>query len=184
MKATITAVLTDAEARSDQPSEVSGKLKDPIMQTLSLVRAAGGTVINPANLFWEYSLVGQELLRAPSVFNFYSPLTPLPENPGKFGPEFQLYAPSFAIARANFLYRFFNGEFNSMIKLDITPYVNVAGDPTALLNLVDATLLQGRMSATARQAIGASLLATTDKKQRAITALYLTAITADFTVQQ
>lgn len=184
MKATISAVLTDPEARTDQPSDTSGKLKDPILQSLSLVRAAGGTVINPANLFWEYSLLGEELLRSPSVFNFFSPLTPLPDNPGKFGPEFQLYAPSLAIARANFMYRFFNGEFNSMIKLDLTPYVNAAGDPTALLNLVDATLLQGRMSATARQAIGASLLATTDKKQRAITALYLTAITADFTVQQ
>lgn len=184
MKATITAVLTDPEARAGQPTGISGKLKDPILQSLSLVRAAGGTVINPANLFWEYSLLGEELLRSPSVFNFFSPLTPLPENPGKFGPEFQLYAPSLAIARANFMYRFFNGEFNSMIRVDITPYVNVAGDPTALLNLVDATLLQGRMSATARQAIGASLLATTDNKQRAITALYLTAITADFTVQQ
>ncbi|UGQ47755.1 DUF1800 domain-containing protein [Massilia endophytica] len=184
MKATITAILTDAEARQDQPGDISGKLKDPILQTLALVRAMGGSVTNPNNLFWEYSLLGEKLLNAPSVFSFFSPLTPLPDNPGRFGPEFQLYAPALAVARANFIHRLLNGEFGGMIQLDITPYVNVAGDPTALLNLVDATLLQGRMSPTARQAIASSVSATSDKRQRAITALYLTAITADFTVQQ
>ncbi|HEY1147223.1 MAG TPA: hypothetical protein VGF27_01540, partial [Pseudoduganella sp.] len=64
------------------------------------------------------------------------------------------------------------------------PFVAVAGNPTTLLNLVDATLLQGRMSPSARAAIGDTVSRTTDLKQRAITALYLTAITAEFAVQQ
>ncbi|SFV01953.1 DUF1800 domain-containing protein [Pseudoduganella namucuonensis] len=182
LKATLTAILTDPEAR--QESATRGKLKDPILHSLSLIRALDGTVLNPNNLFWEYFLLGQKLLNAPSVFNFYSPMTRLPGTTDKFGPEFQLYAPAQAVARANFLYQFIAGNAGSMVSLDIAPFVNAAGDATALLNLVDAKLLQGRMSAAARAAIAASVAATADKKQRAITALYLTAITAEFAVQQ
>ncbi len=182
LKATLNAVLMDPEALAVSPT--AGKLKDPILHSLSLFRATGATVINPQNAFWDYFLLGQRLLQAPSVFNFYSPLTPLPGNPQMFGPEFQIYTPAQAVGRANFLYGFIAGNYAGMVSLNLAPYQAVAGDPTALLNLVDATLLQGRMTASTRAAIGASLQATTDLKQRAITALYLTAIAADFAVQQ
>jgi len=184
LKATLTAVLTDAEARQDTPSASQGKLKDPVLHSLSLFRALDATVVNPNNAFWEYSQLGQKLLNAPSVFNFYSPMTGLPGAPGQFGPEFQVYAPALAVARANFLYRFLSGEYKGMVAINIAPYVSVAGDVTALMNLVDAKLLQGRMSPAARSAIAGSVSATTDKTQRALTALYLTAITAEFAVQQ
>lgn len=182
LKATLTAILLDPEALL--PATTAGKLKDPILHSLSLFRATGATVIDPSNSFWDYFLLGQRLLNAPSVFNFYSPLTPLPGTPGLVGPEFQLYAPALAVGRANFLYAFISGQYSGMVKLDLAPYVAVAGNPTALLNLVDANLLQGRMTPATRAAIGASLNATSDLKQRAITALYLTAIAADFAVQQ
>jgi uncharacterized protein (DUF1800 family) len=184
LKATLTAVLTDAEARQDIPGATQGKLKDPMLPSLSLFRALDATVVNPTNAFWEYWQLGQKLLNAPSVFNFYSPMTGLPGSPGKFGPEFQVYAPALAVARANFLYRFLSGEYKGMVAVNIAPYVNVAGDVTALMNLVDARLLQGRMSPAARSAIAGSVSATTDKTQRALTALYLTAISAEFAVQQ
>lgn len=182
LKATLNAVLMDPEALIVSPS--SGKLKDPMLHSLGLFRATGAKVINPTNLFWDYFLLGERLLQAPSVFNFYSPMAPLPGNPALYGPEFQLYTPAQAVARANFLYAFIAGNYAGMVSIDLAPYQAVAGNPTALLNLVDATLLQGRMTPSTRNAIGASLLATTDLKQRAITALYLTAIAADFAVQQ
>jgi uncharacterized protein (DUF1800 family) len=182
LKATLTAVLMDPEAQA--PSARSGKLKDPMLHSLTLFRALNATVVNPNNAFWDYFLLGEKLLNAPSVFNFFSPTTPLPNNPGMFGPEFQLFAPAQAVARANFLYNFLSGEYGGMVRIDITPFVNVAGDATALLNLVDATLLQGRMTPSTRASIGATINATADRKQRAITALYLTAITAEFAVQQ
>lgn len=182
LKATLNAVLMDPEALQVSPS--AGKLKDPILHSLSLFRATGATVVNPTNMFWDYFLMGQRLLQAPSVFNFYSPLAPLPGQPEMFGPEFQIYTPAQAIGRANFLYGYIAGNHSGMVSFNLAPYQAVAGDPTALLNLVDATLLQGRMTASTRAAIGASLQATTDLKQRAITALYLTAIAADFAVQQ
>lgn len=182
LKATLNAVLMDPEALI--VSQYSGKLKDPMLHSLGLFRATGATVVNPTNLFWDYFLLGERLLQAPSVFNFYSPLAPLPGNPTLYGPEFQLYTPAQAVARANFLYAFISGNYSGMVSINLAPYQAVAGNPTALLNLVDATLLQGRMTPSTRNAIGASLLATSDLKQRAITALYLTAIAADFAVQQ
>jgi uncharacterized protein (DUF1800 family) len=183
LQATLAAVLLDPEARQPAADALPGKLKDPILHSLSLFRALGATVNNPTNLFWEYFLLGQRLLSAPSVFNFYSPLTRLPGSPERYGPEFQVYAPAQAVARANFLYHFVSGNAGTSVTVDITPYVNVAGDVTALMNMVDANLLQGRMTPATRSAIAGSVSATTDRRQRAITALYLTAIT-EFAVQQ
>jgi uncharacterized protein (DUF1800 family) len=184
LTATLTAVLTDPEARLDAPTATQGHLKDPMLQSLGLFRTLGATVVDPTNLFWDYFLLGQKITAAPSVFNFYSPMTRLPGSPQNYGPEFQLYAPSLAVARANFLYNFISGGYKGMVNIDLAPYVAVAGDATALLNLVDSTLLAGRMSATARQAIGAAVLASTDNRQRAISALYLAAISAEFAVAQ
>jgi len=184
LKATLTAVLTDPEARQDTPTGVQGHLKDPMLHSLGLFRTLNATIVDPTNLFWDYFLLGQKITDAPSVFNFYSPNTRLPGSPQYYGPEFQLYAPALAVGRANFLYNFISGQYNSMVNVDISPFVNVAKDTTTLINLVDSTLLAGRMSATARTAIANAVAVTTDPRQRAITALYLAAISAEFAVAQ
>lgn len=184
LAATLNAVLLDPEARQDKPSTSQGHLKDPILSSLGLLRVMNGQLSDPSNLFWDYFLMGQKLLSSPSVFSFYSPLTHLPEKPQVYGPEFQIYAPSLAVQRANFLYRVLAGEYSAMINVDITPYINVAGDANALINLVNTNLLQGRMSSLARSAIYEAVTASNDKRQRALSALYLTAITAEFAVHQ
>jgi uncharacterized protein (DUF1800 family) len=188
LAATLVAVLTDPEARQDNPAANpaanQGHLKDPIMHSLGLVRALGGRVVDPTNIFWNYRNLNQELLQSPSVFNFYGPGAKLPGNPQLFGPEFQIYSPSLAVARANFMYGLINGGFSGTVAVDLTPFINAAADPMALINLVDATLTQGRMSANTRSALFAAVSANRDMRQRAVTALYLTAITADFAVHQ
>lgn len=184
LTATVRAVLLDPEARDDTPSSTQGHLKDPVLHSLSLIRTLGGTVIDPSNLFWDYYLLGERLLNSPSVFNFYSPTTRVPGAAQYYGPEFQIYAPSLAIGRANFLYALLSGSYKSMIDIDITPFVAVAPNATALIDQVDAALLQGRMSTAARQAIASALQASTDNRERAITALYLSAISAEFAVQK
>ena len=182
LAATLRAVLMDPEARDDSIRATSGHLKDPMLHTISLLRALNATVIDPTNMFWDYFLLGQELLNTPSVFNFYSPLTHVPGNAQVFGPEFQIYAPSLAVSRANLAYRLLTGEYNGMVKVDTSAYVNAAADATRLINMVDANLLAGRMSASTRAAIGSAVNASTDNKQRALTALYLAAISAEFAV--
>lgn len=184
LAAVVRAILLDAEARTDQPGTNSGHLKDPMLHTLSLVRALGGQVIDPKNALWDYFLMGQRLAQAPSVFSFYSPLTALPDNPGYVGPEFQIYSGSHAVRRANFVLDMLSGNMAGSIAIDIAPYVTAAKDPQALMNLVNANLLQNRMSDVARQAIGTAVFNISDMKQRALTALYLTAISAEFAVQR
>jgi uncharacterized protein (DUF1800 family) len=184
LAATVMAVLLDPEARADTPTTTSGHLKDPMLHTISLMRAMKATVVNPNNMFWDYFLLGEKIANAPSVFNFYSPMTRLPGSPQAYGPEFQIYAPSLAVARANLVYQLISGEYGSMVKIDLAPYVTAAANPATLLNLVDATLLSGRMSPAARKAIGSAVQAIGDQRQRAITALYLSAISAEFAVSK
>jgi uncharacterized protein (DUF1800 family) len=184
LAATLQAVLLDPEARNDTVTATSGHLKDPMLHTIGLMRAMNATVIAPNNMFWDYFLLGQKITASPSVFNFYSPMTRLPGSPQVYGPEFQIYAPSLAVARANLVYRLITGEYNGMVRFDITPYVTAAATPSTLLNLVDANLLAGRMTPAARSAIGTALAGITDPRQRALTALYLTAISAEFAVSK
>lgn len=184
LAAVVKAILLDTEARLDQPATNSGHLKDPMLHTLSLVRALGGKVVDPKNILWDYFLMGERLAQAPSVFSFYSPLTALPDNPGFVGPEFQIYSGSHAVRRANFVLALLNGEMSGSMTIDITPYVTAAKDPQALMALVNTNLLQNRMSESSRQAIGTAVFNISDMKQRALTALYLTAITAEFAVQR
>lgn len=184
LAATLTAVLLDPEARQDAPNSLQGHLKDPMLHSLSLIRSLGGTVVDPTNIFYDYFLLGQRITAAPSVFNFYSPQTRLPGATQYFGPEFQIYSPSLAVARANFLFNLINGSYKTIVNINIAPFVTAAADPTTLLNLVDATMRQGRMSPATREAIGSALTVISDKQQRALTALYLTAISAEFAVDR
>lgn len=184
LAATIRAVLLDPEARQDTPSNTQGFLKDPVLHSLGLIRALNGTVVDPTSMFWDYYLMGEKILSAPSVFSFYSPLTRLPGSNQYYGPSFQIYAPSMAVARANFLYQLISGNYGTMVKIDLTPFIAAAPNPTNLINLVDATLLQGRMSASTRQALSAALATSSDNKERAIIALHFTAISADFAVHK
>jgi uncharacterized protein (DUF1800 family) len=182
---TLKAVLLDAEARDLNSVSGAGHLRDPVLHTLSLVRVLGGQVVTARNLFWDYYLMGERLAQAPSVFGFYSPMYPLPGNAGYFGPEFQLYSGSQAVRRANFVLAMLDGSLGYAVKIDLTPYTNVANDPQALMTLVERTLLRGRMSPVARQAIGEAVFkGASDMKQRALTALYLTAITGEYVVQK
>lgn len=184
LAATLKAVLLDPEAR-DPALAGSGHLRDPVLHTLSLARALGGQVLSGRNVFWDYYLMGERIAQAPSVFSFYSPMNPLPGNAGYFGPEFQLYSGSQAVRRANFVLALLDGSLGGAINIDITPYVNAAKDPQALMTLVERTLLQGRMAPGARQAIGEAVFkVSSDMRQRALTALYLTAITGDYVVQK
>lgn len=183
LSATLRAILLDAEARN-APGADAGHLRDPLLHTLSLVRVLGGQVLSGRNLFWDYHLMGQRLADAPSVFSFYSPMAPLPDGSGLVGPEFQLYAGSQAVRRANFVLALLDGSLSGALRIDLSPFLNVAANPQALMALVERTLLQGRLSASARQTIGEAVSKTSDLRQRALTALYLTAITGDYVVQK
>ena len=180
MRAVITAVLLDSEARNDNPPADFGRLRTPVQHTLAMTRALGLNP-GPASQFgYLFYGMNEPMLDAPSVFGHYSPLYHIPNSP-LFGPEFQIYAVSDAVNRANFFYSLIYNPWP--INPALKPLVALAGDSSALVAAIDNTLLYGRMLPQTRTAILGALPATSDANQRVLTALYLTFTTGEYLVQ-
>ncbi len=180
MQAVIRAILLDTEARNDAPPPDFGKLKSPMLYTLSLMRALQSTVPQQNGAAYIYYSLGEGMLDPPSVFGHYSPLFRIPKT-SLYGPEFQIYSPTEAVNRGNYIYQDM-ANWNGGL-YDITPFVQIAGDPVQLVNAVDNALLLGRMSQTTRASLLKALQASGDNRNRALTALYLTAMSGEYLVQ-
>lgn len=181
LKATVRAILTDAEARNDTASTGSGRLKDPIHHVLSIARALGGSISPTNQAAWSFSRAGQTPLAPPSVFGFYSPMFRVPQS-SLYGPEFQIYTPTEATLRGNFIWQILSNP-GSDFPIDITRFVNLGGNIPALIDACDQTFLYGRMPATMRQSLATAIAAQQDNRNRALTALYLTLLSGQHAVQ-
>lgn len=183
LKATVRAILLDPEARNDTASATSGRLKDPIQHIASFLRALGSGISAQNQLGWELSLQAQTPLEPPSVFGYYSPLFRLPSNASLAAPEFQIYTPTEAVMRGNLLWRLLT-QGGTDAKVDISPFVTAAAtSSTALIDKVDQALLWGRMPAAMRQSLATAIAAQPDNRERALTALYLTALSGFHAIQ-
>ncbi len=182
MQATIRAVLTDEEAAVTGPQD--GHLKDPILHVVGLARALGAQAPNPSMFMYLFTGMGQMPLAPNTVFSFYSPLAALPKQPGLFGPEFQVYGPALAILRANFIWSLLSGQLGASFAVDLSPFVALGGNPAALVEQVNQVLFFGRMSTELRQSLVAATAAVagSNTQQRALGALYLAAISSEYTV--
>jgi uncharacterized protein (DUF1800 family) len=178
--AVLKAVLTDAEATAAASAQ-RGHLKDPVLHTLNLGRALGAQITDPNTFMYSLRQLGEQVLSSTTVFNFYSPLAPLPGNPQLYGPEFQIYSPGLAIQRANFIQQILSGQLGASFGLNISPFTALANNPTALVEKVNQVLLFGRMSNELRQILLAE--ANADPYDRVMGVLYLTAISSEFAVQ-
>ena len=181
LQAVVRAIITHPEARNDHPGPTFGRLRTPVQFLAATARTLNITWGNASGFNYLLIGMGESILEAPSVFAHYSPLFKIPKGGGLLGPEFQIYSASDAANRANFLYSRLNVyPFNPQIQ----PYINLAGTPQQLIDAVDNALLFGRMSNTLRNAILNSIPAMPDNNQRAINALYLTALSGEFLVQR
>ena len=182
LKAVLTAVLTDPEALTFAAGD--GRLKDPVLHVMGLGRALGAQITNPGAFNYVFSNLTQRVLTPTTVFSFYSPLATLPGHSDLFGPEFQIYPPALAIQRANFIYGILNGQFGPAFAVDLAPYMALAGNPSALVDQVNDTLMFGRMTGELRDLIlvATNAIPASDARQRALGALYLAAISSEFSV--
>jgi hypothetical protein len=181
LKAVVSAILKDPEARNDTADANSGRLKDPIYHVISTVRALGGSISATNQSAWSFSRTGQTPMSPPSVFGFYSPLFRAPHT-ALYGPEFQIYTPTEAVLRGNFLWQILSNP-GADFPLDLSRFVNLGGNTTALIDAVDQTLLYGRMPPALRQSIATAVAAQQDNQSRARTALYLTVLSGQHAVQ-
>jgi uncharacterized protein (DUF1800 family) len=184
MRAVIRAILLDPEARGSTKTDPAyGHLREPVLFITGLLRALGASVPVQNNLAGFARNMNQNVYYPPTVFNYFAPSYEIPDA-GVSGPEFQLLSPSNAMARVNFLNRLFFGTLGDGTTLDLSPFTAAAPDPQQLVDLVDATLFHGSMSAQVTESISKALSATKDNPTRAKTALYLAASSGQYQVEQ
>jgi uncharacterized protein (DUF1800 family) len=187
MKAVITAILMDPEARrGDSPATAvagDGHLQEPILFMTGLLRAFGATT-DGANLAGQGSSMGENALFSPSVFNFYSPF--FATTTGHRAPEFQLLTTATALARANWVNTFAFGSIGTTTTIDFSGYGAQAATPSALLANLNTLMMHGTMSAdmqnsilTAMQSVPAG---STQGVTQAKTAIYLIASSSQYQV--
>ena len=183
LRAVIQAILLDPEALSPTLA-IHGRLKDPVLHVIGFGRALGATIGNPDSFQFVFSNLSQRVLTPQTVFSFYALTSTLPNQPTIFGPEFQLYPPALAIQRANFIYGIITGQYGSAYAIDRTLFNTVAGDSAALVDLVNQRLMMGRMSSQLRSLLitATNAVPASDPSQRAIGALYLAAISSEYSV--
>jgi hypothetical protein len=202
LKAVVRAILTDAEARGDAKTGPSdGKLKEPVLFSLSLARLIGLTTDGFAFTTRDAAL-GQSPFRAPSVFNFYPPDFPLPLGGSLVSPPTKLMTVATIVARHNLAYDWtVTGDTRGEYAVQTT----IAGatgstpdwsaweaitDPGALADRVDTLMLNRTMTAAQRAALLAAIGAVTNAdpviqaRKRAQVALYVVATSPQFQVDR
>ncbi len=183
LAAVLAAILLDPEALNPDAT-LHGRLKDPILHVMGLGRALNAQLGDPNSFQYVFSNLSQRVLTPSTVFSFYSPTAKIISQPSLFGPEFQLYPPALAVQRANFIYGVLNGQFGSAYSVDMTPFRVLASDPAALVEKVNTALMMGRMSPALRQILidATSAVSASDVTQRALGAVYLAAISSEYSV--
>jgi hypothetical protein len=127
--------------------------------------------------------MGQTLLLPPSVFNYYSPFYRIPGGAAA-GPEFQLFTPATAVVRANFALLLLLSKLGKDTSVSFAPFIQLAAHPNALLDAVSNSLMGGRMPDAMRNTIMTATDAASDSATIAFDALYLTAGSGLYQVEQ
>jgi len=177
MKATITAILLDPEARAndnggnDQPTD--GHLQEPALFMAGMVRAFGGQMTNRNYYSTDLANMGQDVFDSPSVFNYYAPDYLVPGTT-VMGGEFQIFTPNDAVVRANEVSSLF-GSWGSAVQtygpgttIDLTPFLPLAANPATLVSALDLTLTHGVMPAAMKSEIVAAVAAETNGALRQV----------------
>lgn len=201
MKAVITEILLDPEARGDVKNGASyGHLREPLLLMTHLLRAFNATsdgVLATTQAPNNYSNdMGQNLFNPPTVFSYFPADYGLPGTT-LFGPEFGLLDTSLTYKRTNFMNTLLlaNGGNGIPIGLPNRPagtqlnyaaYQAMAGNPQQLVDALNARIMHGTMS----QAMNANIVATVnaitsaDPAGRTRTAIYLIATSAQYQVER
>jgi uncharacterized protein (DUF1800 family) len=193
MQAIIAAILLDPEARrgdtalpGDATVKDDGKLKEPILLILNLLRATGATSDGDA-LIGPVTDLGQNYLFPPTVFSYFPSDYQAPGMP-LAAPELQLYNTSTAFIKLNFINSYVFGSIGAGTSYNLSPFSNLASQPNQLLDYLNVLMLRGKMSSAVRtsllNAVNAVPSGSSQNANRARTALYLIAASSQYQVQQ
>ena len=193
LKAVVSAILTDPEARGDVHSEPSyGKLREPVLFLTAAARAVG-TTSDGVYLAQQARNLGQDVFDAASVFNYYPPDYVIPGTT-VLGPEFALQNASTAINRYNFANTFAFGTIAPLATLpgatgtrpNWSALQTLAANPPSLVGELNTLLLHDTMPAAMQTSLlsAIELVPATDPLTRAKTAFYLTITSPQYQVER
>jgi uncharacterized protein (DUF1800 family) len=192
--AVVKAILGDAEARGDAPSNPeAGHLREPALFITTLLRGLGAQS-DGVYLRSQSSAMGQPVFSPPTVFNYYPPGYQLPGT-STLAPEFFIQTAATALARDNFVNQLvFNGgaAADPTVTASTGTTVNLnallgspAYTPEQLVNELNGLLMHGSLSSTAQAAIVTAVQAapTSDPLGQVKAASYLLASSPQFQVE-
>jgi hypothetical protein len=126
--------------------------------------------------------MGEDLFAAPSVFSYFSPQYRTAN--GLLGPEFQIYSTQTVAYRADIVNSALYGKLDKGTTVDLTPFINQAGNTTNLLNYIGSVFLHGGMSTALQQAATSAVNAATTPTAKAQAALYVVLTSGEYGVVQ
>jgi len=180
MKAVVTAILNDPEARAadTDPTVDGGHLREPILYFTGILRALQFTNVSPQGSYFIASSytapLGQTPYAAASVFNFFPPSYVIPGTAIN-APEFAQENTASAIARLNLADSIVRNHLTSF-NIDTSPTSflgqiasatgNPATDSANLVNTLNILFVHDQMPAAMMSAIVANAALLTDIGQR------------------
>ena len=187
LKAVVTAILNDPEARAaDEPTAAVnpsfGHLREPILFMTNILRGLNATLNSKSTIQNDATEMGEELFYAPSVFSYFSPQYRTEK--GLLGPEFQIYSTQTVADRADIVNSVLYGRLSANTTVNLTPFVNQAGNTTNLLNYISSVFLHGGMSTALEQAATSAVNAATTPTAKAQAALYVVLTSGEYQIIQ
>lgn len=212
MKAVMRAVLLDAEARSATNLTVAswGKLREPIVRYANFMRAFNVSSTTGYYRIWNLEdpvrSIGQNPMRAPSVFNWfrpdYSPQGPV-RQAGLLAPEFQIVHEGTATSWVNFIEEKSRRETSwgrandqqwgvdvrDYLAADLTQEVSLASNAAALFDRLNLLLAANQLSSATKTVIvnalnGINASSESGRRSRVSTAITLVMSSPEYLIQK
>jgi len=199
MKAVITAILLDIEARGDLKNAPDyGHLREPVLLMANLLRTFNATSdgVLASSPFSYTNDLGMDLFNPPTVFSYYPADFGLPGTT-LFGPEFGVLDTSTTYKRANFVNTLFLANSGNGIapsapnrptgtQTSYAAYQALAGNPQQLVDTLEARLAHGSMSVATKANIvqAVNSISSADAPGRTRTAIYLIATSSQYQVER
>jgi uncharacterized protein (DUF1800 family) len=187
MKAVITAILLDPEARAgDDPnapaSPAFGHMREPVLFMANILRGLNATLGASSAIYNQATEMGQQLFYSPSVFSYFSPLNRTEK--GLFGPEFQIYTTQTAADRADIVHTALYGTLDRSTTVNLAPFVQQAASLEILLNQISLVFLHGAMSTHLRDQAYTAAAAQKTTLAQVQAALYVVLTSGEYQVIQ
>ncbi len=189
MKAVITAILTDTEARAGDTNASfdGGHLREPVLFLTAMMRGLGFTNTDANGSYFSLSgqaaKLGEEPYHANSVFNFFAPEYVIPDS-NLNAPEFGIENTATAVLRLSLADSIVNNKISSFaVDLSATSAMGkLAAKPADLVDTLSMLFMHSQMPDMMRSTIINAITPLTNNAQRARVAIYLVITSSQYKI--